>query len=160
MSKSTKKMILKLKSGEVTIDLSPHLAPNHVERVMMLADEGFYNNCPFHRVIDQFMAQTGDGSNHNGTGGSSYPDLKQEFSDEPHVRGTVSMARAQNVDSANSQFFICYDKTPHLDRQYTVIGKVTSGMDYIDAVKKGTDHSGVVQDPDYIEEAWTITEDA
>ena len=152
MSTTNKKLVLKLKSGQVEIELC--ISPQTVERVTMLAEEGFYNDCPFHRVIDQFMAQTGDGSNHNGTGGSSYPDLEQEFSDEPHVRGIVSMARAQSVNSANSQFFICYDTTPHLDRQYTVFGKVISGMDHIDGLKKGTDHSGVVHAPDMIEEAW------
>jgi peptidylprolyl isomerase len=153
MAQTQKTLSLQLKSGRVVIELRPDLAPKHVERVTQLAQEGFYNNCPFHRVIEGFMAQTGDGSNHNGTGGSQYPDLQQEFSAEPHVRGTVSMARAQSVDSANSQFFICYDDTPHLNNQYTVFGKVISGMEHIDRLTKGTSTSGVVNNPDLIEEA-------
>ena len=122
--------------------------------------EKFYDNCPFHRVIDRFMAQTGDGSNHNGTGGSKYPNLKQEFSKEPHVRGTVSMARAQDVDSANSQFFICYADTPHLNEQYTVFGKVISGMEHINNLKKGNSHSGTVHEPDHIINAYLLEDTA
>lgn len=154
MDKTQKTLILKLNQGLVKIQLHDELAPRHVERISMLAEEGFYNDCPFHRVIDGFMAQTGDGSNKNGTGGSNYPDLKHEFSDKPHVRGTVSMARAQDVNSANSQFFICYDESPHLDYQYTVFGTVTDGMEHIDGVKRGQGHSGMVQDPDTILEAY------
>ena len=129
-------IFLDLKDGRVVIDLLPDVAPKHVERIKELTREGFYNGIVFHRVIDGFMAQTGDGKNHNGTGGSDYGDLAQEFSEEPHVRGTVSMARAQNVDSANSQFFICFGDTPHLDGQYTVFGKVTDGMQHVDLLKK------------------------
>lgn len=150
-------LTLKLKQGDVIIDLLTEVAPQHVERVQKLASEGFYDNCPFHRVIDGFMAQTGDGKNHNGTGGSDYPNLKEEFSTEQHIRGTVSMARAQSVDSANSQFFICFGDTPHLDGQYTVFGKVRSGMEHVDQVKKGHPHSGVVDQPDLILSAITTT---
>jgi len=155
MNAVTTKLTLNLKKGDVVIELLPKLAPNHVKRVEQLASEGFYNRCPFHRVIDGFMAQTGDGKNHNGTGGSDYDDLAQEFSKEPHVRGTVSMARAQSVDSANSQFFICFGDTPHLDGQYTVFGKVIDGMQHIDSLKKGHPHSGVVDEPDTIISAST-----
>ena len=158
MTQHAKALVLKLQSGDVKIALLPHLAPKHVERVCMLAEEGYYNDCPFHRVIEGFMAQTGDGENRNGTGGSSYPDLAQEFSDEPHVRGIVSMARAQSVDSANSQFFICYDNAPHLDKQYTVFGRVVSGMEHIDALKKGAGHSGMVANPDIVQEVLVIDE--
>lgn len=153
MSHPENTLLLTLKDGTVSIELLPDLAPKHVDRIKALTREGFYNNCPFHRVIDNFMAQTGDGSNHNGTGGSSHPDLAQEFSNEPHTRGTVSMARAQNVDSANSQFFICFGDTPHLNSQYTVFGKVISGMEHIDSLNKGDSHSGTVAQPDFIIEA-------
>lgn len=153
-------LVLSLKSGDVEIQLQPELAPKHVERIKRLTKERFYDNCPFHRVIDGFMAQTGDGSNHNGTGGSSHPDLEQEFSEEPHIRGTVSMARAQHVDSANSQFFICFGDTPHLNGQYTVFGKVISGMDHIDNLKKGSPHSGSVHEPDMITRAYLLEPDA
>ena len=153
-------LVLSLNSGDVEIQLQPELAPKHVERVKLLAKEKFYDNCPFHRVIDKFMAQTGDGSNRDGTGGSKYPDLKQEFSKEQHIRGTVSMARAQNIDSANSQFFICYTDTPHLNEQYTIFGKVISGMEYIDGLKKGNSHSGAVHEPDHIIEAYLLEKTA
>ena len=156
MEKKENILVLSLESGDVEIQLLPELAPNHVERIKKLTKEKFYDNCPFHRVIENFMAQTGDGENQNGTGGSKYPDLKQEFSNEPHTRGTVSMARAQSVDSANSQFFICYGDTPHLDKQYTVFGKVTSGMEHIDNLKKGSAHSGAVHEPDHIIEAYLL----
>ena len=158
MEKQNDILVLTLNSGQVKIQLQPEIAPKHVERIKMLAEEGFYNNCPFHRVIEDFMAQTGDGQNHNGTGGSPYPDLEQEFTEEPHVRGTVSMARAQSVNSANSQFFICYKDTPHLNNTYTVFGKVISGMEHIDNLNKGTDQSGVVAKPDHIKIAEIITE--
>jgi peptidylprolyl isomerase len=127
---------LTLDSGEVTIRLRPDLAPNHVARLVELADQGFYDGVVFHRVIPGFMAQGGcpDG---RGTGGSKLPDLKQEFSAEPHVRGTCSMARTSNPDSANSQFFICFDDAGFLDRQYTVWGEVIEGMELIDALPKG-----------------------
>ncbi|MCA1653820.1 MAG: peptidylprolyl isomerase [Sphingomicrobium sp.] len=122
--------------GDVVIKLRPDLAPNHVERIAGLAREGFYDGVPFHRVIPGFMAQGGDPTG-TGTSGSKLPDLKQEFSSEPHVRGTCSMARTSNPDSANSQFFICFDDARFLDKQYTVWGQVESGMEHIDALPKG-----------------------
>ena len=142
-------MILKLKDGDVKIELFPDKAPNHVKRIKELADSGKYDNVVFHRVIDGFMAQTGDvqfgnSSNDNfdlrraGTGNSDLPDLKQEFNDLPHVRGTLSMARTSDPNSANSQFFICFnDKASYLDRQYTVFGKVIEGMEFVDKIKRG-----------------------
>ena len=155
-------MILKLKDGDVKIELFSDVAPKHVERIKKLADDGKYDNVVFHRVIDGFMAQTGDikfGNSANdefdlrraGTGGSSLPDLKAEFNDLPHERGTLSMARAQNPDSANSQFFICFKAAPFLDRQYTVFGKVVEGMELVDKIKKGdSNNNGSVNDPDKI----------
>jgi|TARA_B110000967_G_C18526257_1_gene383556 cyclophilin family peptidyl-prolyl cis-trans isomerase len=150
-------MILKLKGGDVKIELFPDVAPNHVKRIKQLADEGKYDNVVFHRVIDGFMAQTGDvkygNSSSNdfnirmaGTGGSSLPDLKQEFNDTPHDRGTLSMARSQDPNSANSQFFICFKPAAFLDREYTVFGKVTEGMEFVDKIKRGEPAS----DPDKI----------
>ena len=150
-------MILKLKDGDVKIELFNDVAPKHVQRIKKLADEGKYDNVVFHRVIDGFMAQTGDVQNGNssskdynlrlaGTGGSSLPNLKQEFSDLPHDRGTLSMARSQDPNSANSQFFICFKAAPFLDRQYTVFGKVIEGMEFVDKIKKGEPAS----DPDKI----------
>ena len=130
-------LTLTLDGGDVTIKLRPDLAPEHVQRIAELANEGFYNGVPFHRVIPGFMAQGGDGGNHNGTGGSTKPNLKQEFSKEPHVRGTCSMARTNDPNSANSQFFICFDDARFLDSQYTVWGQVESGMELIDALPKG-----------------------
>jgi peptidylprolyl isomerase len=121
----------------VKIKLRPDLAPNHVQRIGELANEGYYNGVPFHRVIAGFMAQGGDGKNFNGTGGSSKPNLKQEFSAEPHVRGVCSMARTQDPNSANSQFFIVFDNASFLDRQYTVWGEVVEGMEAVDALPKG-----------------------
>jgi peptidylprolyl isomerase len=122
--------------GDVVIKLRPDLAPGHVQRITELANSGFYDNVPFHRVIPGFMAQGGDPT---GTGyhGSELPNLKAEFSREPHVRGTASMARSQDPDSANSQFFICFDDAGFLDGQYTVWGEVESGMEYIDALPTG-----------------------
>jgi len=152
-------MILKLKDGDVKIEMFPDVAPNHVKRITELANSGKYDNVVFHRVIDGFMAQTGDvkfGNSKNfnsdlvGTGGSSLPDLKAEFSNLPHQRGTLSMARSMNPNSANSQFFICFDAAPHLDGQYTVFGKVTKGMELIDKIKKGNDPNGSVENPDKI----------
>ena len=140
---------LDLKSGRVTIELRPDLAPNHVARIKELAGEGFYDGVVFHRVIPGFMAQTGDPTG-TGTGGSSKPNLKAEFSKEKHVRGTCAMARTGDPNSANSQFFICFADASWLDGQYTVWGKVTSGMEHVDAVKKGTPNSGAVSDPDKI----------
>jgi cyclophilin family peptidyl-prolyl cis-trans isomerase len=141
-------MILKLKDGDVKIELFKDVAPNHVKRIKELAEAGKYNNVVFHRVIDGFMAQTGDvkfGNSSNndfnlrsaGTGGSDLPDLKEEFNDLPHQRGTLSMARSQNPDSANSQFFICFKEASFLDRQYTVFGKVIEGMEFVDMIKRG-----------------------
>ncbi len=122
--------------GDVVIKLRPDLAPDHVERIATLAESGFYDGVPFHRVIPGFMAQGGDPTG-TGTGSSDLPDVKAEFSDQPHVRGTCSMARTNNPDSANSQFFICFDDAGFLDRQYSVWGEVESGMEHIDALPKG-----------------------
>lgn len=130
-------LTLELDTGTVKIKLRPDLAPNHVQRIGELASEGFYNGVPFHRVIAGFMAQGGDGKNFNGTGGSSKPNLKQEFNAEPHVRGVCSMARTNDPNSANSQFFICLDDARFLDKQYTVWGQVSEGMDAVDALPKG-----------------------
>ena len=155
-------MILKLKDGDVKIKLFPDVAPNHVERIKKLADNGDYNNVVFHRVIDGFMAQTGDvkfgNSSSNdfdlkraGMGGSNLPDLKEEFNNLPHDRGTLSMARSQDPNSANSQFFICFEPAPFLDRQYTVFGKVIEGMEFVDKIKRGdSNNNGSVDDPDKI----------
>ena len=133
-------LILDLKSGPVTITLRPDLAPGHVERIKTLTRQGFYDGVVFHRVIPGFMAQTGDPTG-TGSGGSDLPDLKAEFSSTPHRRGTVSAARSASPNSANSQFFICFDDAPWLDRQYSVWGEVTEGMDHVDAIKKGGDHN-------------------
>ena len=129
-------LIMTLESGPVTIKLRPDLAPGHVERIKELAREGFYDGVVFHRVIPGFMAQGGDPTG-TGTSGSTKPNLKQEFSAEPHVRGVCSMARTSDPNSANSQFFICFDDATFLDRQYTVWGQVESGMEHIDALPKG-----------------------
>jgi peptidylprolyl isomerase len=129
-------LIMELKTGPVKIALRPDLAPNHVARVKQLTKDGFYDGIVFHRVIPDFMAQTGDPTG-TGSGGSKLPDLAAEFSDAKHVRGTVSMARAGSPNSANSQFFICFDDAPWLDRQYTVWGQVVEGMEHVDAIKKG-----------------------
>jgi len=133
-------LIMELKTGPVVIALRPDLAPNHVARIKELTKAGFYDGVVFHRVIPDFMAQTGDPTG-TGTGGSELPDLKAEFSSEKHVRGTVSMARAGSPNSANSQFFICFDDAPWLDSQYTVWGQVVEGMEHIDAIKKGGEHN-------------------
>ncbi|MEZ5995937.1 MAG: peptidylprolyl isomerase [Hyphomonadaceae bacterium] len=130
-------LTLTLDTGEVKIKFRPDLAPNHVQRIGDLANEGFYNGVPFHRVIEGFMAQGGDGKNFNGTGGSSKPNLAAEFSGEPHVRGVCSMARTNDPNSANSQFFICFDDASFLDRKYTVWGEVIEGMENVDALPKG-----------------------
>ena len=155
-------MILKLKDGDVKIELFKDVAPNHVERIKKLADDGNYDGVVFHRVIDGFMAQTGDvkfgNTNNNdfdlnraGMGGSDLPDLKSEFNNLPHDRGTLSMARSSDPNSANSQFFICFEPAPFLDRQYTVFGKVISGMEYVDKIKRGdSNNNGAVKDPDKI----------
>ncbi len=138
-------LVLDTTKGRVVIEMRPDLAPNHVAHIKKLAREGFYDGIVFHRVIDGFMAQTGCPRG-TGTGGSQYPDLKAEFNAEPHVRGTASMARAQNPNSANSQFFICFDDARFLDRQYTVWGKVIEGMENVDQIKRGEP----VRDPDKI----------
>ncbi len=154
-------MILKLTYGEVEIELFPGKAPNHVKRFIELSDSGKYDGVVFHRVIDGFMAQTGDvkfGNSNSpdfnlslaGTGGSELPNLKAEFTDVAHTRGTLSAARSADPDSANSQFFICFDSAPHLDRQYSAFGKVVKGMEYIDMIKKGDPNSGSVPNPDKI----------
>jgi peptidylprolyl isomerase len=130
------KLTLETTKGNVVIELRSDLAPKHVERIKQLVGEGFYDGIVFHRVIDGFMAQTGC-PHGTGTGGSSYPNLPAEFSAEPHVRGTASMARAQSPNSANSQFFICFDDARFLDKQYTVWGKVVEGMDNVDKIKRG-----------------------
>ena len=155
-------MILKLKDGDVKIELFEDVAPNHVKRIKELADSGKYDNVVFHRVIEGFMAQTGDVKFGNskssdfdlkraGMGGSDLPDLKQEFSSVPHDRGTLSMARSSDPNSANSQFFICFKPAPFLDRQYTVFGKVLDGMELVDKIKRGDDaNNGSVSDPDKI----------
>tara|TARA_B100001123_G_C15178889_1_gene974504 strand:+ start:128 stop:682 length:555 start_codon:yes stop_codon:yes gene_type:complete len=154
-------MILKLKNGNVKIELFNEVAPKHVERVKNLIKEKKYDGVVFHRVIEGFMAQTGDvqfGNTNSpnfdlrraGTGGSEYPDLKAEFSNIPHVRGTLSMARSSSPNSANSQFFICFNDAPHLDRQYTVFGKVIEGMEFVDLIKKGEGSNGEVSKPDQI----------
>ena len=154
-------MILKLKDGDVLIELYPDVAPNHVKRFKLLAKEKKYDGVIFHRVIEGFMAQTGDVEFGNtnlenfnikqaGTGGSEYPDLKAEFSNIPHERGTLSMARSSDPNSANSQFFICFQASPSLDRQYTVFGKVVQGMEFVDLIKRGEGSNGEVSDPDKI----------
>ena len=154
-------MILKLKDGNVIIELFSDKAPNHVKRFKQLSKEKKYDGVVFHRVIDGFMAQTGDVEYGNsnletydirraGTGGSEYPDLKAEFSNIPHERGTLSMARSSDPNSANSQFFICFKASPSLDRQYTVFGKVVQGMEFVDLIKRGEGSNGQVSDPDKI----------
>jgi peptidylprolyl isomerase len=138
MADAPQTLTLNLSSGgDVVIKLRPDLAPGHVERIVELANEGFYDGVPFHRVIPGFMAQGGDGGRGDGTGGSTKPDLKAEFNAEPHVRGTCSMARTNQPNSANSQFFICFDDARFLDKQYTVWGQVESGMEHVDALPVG-----------------------
>jgi peptidylprolyl isomerase len=142
-------LYLELEYGRVVIEMRPDLAPGHVARIKELVRQGFYDGVVFHRVIEGFMAQTGDPTG-TGTGGSGQR-LKAEFNSEPHVRGTLSMARARNPDSADSQFFIVFEEAPFLDRQYTVWGQVTEGMEFVDKIKKGAkDDNGSVEDPDHI----------
>jgi len=154
-------MILKLKDGDEKIELFPDVAPKHVERIKTLANEGKYDNVVFHRVIEGFMAQTGDVKfgnsssdkfdlNRAGTGGSTLPDLPAEFSDIPHEKGVLSMARSSDPNSGNSQFFICFESVPHLDRNYTVFGKVVEGIEFVDMIKRGEGSSGAVSNPDKI----------
>ena len=139
---------IQLKDGNVIVKLRPDLAPKHVERIKLLTEQGFYDGLKFHRVIDGFMAQTGDPAG-NGTGGSELPDLQAEFSDAPFKRGVLGMARAQSPHSANSQFFIMFAEATHLNGQYTVFGEVTEGMDLVDKIKKGPAHlNGAVDEPD------------
>ena len=142
-------LTLDLKSGPVVIKLRPDLAPGHVARIKELAGQGFYDGVVFHRVIPGFMAQTGDPTG-TGSGGSDLPNLKAEFTATPHKRGTVSAARTNNPDSANSQFFICFDDAPWLDKQYSVWGEVTSGMEHVDAIKKGGENGSIAGAPDKI----------
>ena len=154
-------MILKLKDGDVEIELYPKIAPNHVKRFETLADEGKYDGVVFHRVIDGFMAQTGDvqfGNSNSpeynldlaGTGGSDLPNLKAEFSDIAHTKGVLSMARSSDPNSANTQFFIVFEGAPHLDRSYTAFGKVIKGMEFVDKIKRGDGPNGSVGNPDKI----------
>jgi len=147
----SEKLVMELKSGPVVIELRPDLAPSHVARLKELSQSGFYDGVAFHRVIPGFMAQTGDPTG-TGSGGSHLPDLKAEFSSEKHLRGTVSMARTSNPDSANSQFFICFEDAPWLDRQYTIWGRVVKGMEHVDAIKHGgeSNNGAVSGEPDRI----------
>ena len=159
---SSKFITIETSKGKVVIETLPKIAPNHVKRIKELADNGKYDNVVFHRVIDGFMAQTGDvkfgNSSSNdfdlgraGMGGSDLPDLQQEFSKLPHDRGTLSMARSSDPNSANSQFFICFKPAPFLDNQYTVFGKVVEGMEFVDKIKRGDEsNNGSVSDPDKI----------
>jgi cyclophilin family peptidyl-prolyl cis-trans isomerase len=144
-------IIMDLKTGPVVVELRPDLAPGHVERIKELTRKGFYDGVVFHRVIPGFMAQTGDPTG-TGSGGSDLPDMKAEFSNEKHKRGTVSAARTNNPNSANSQFFICFDDAPWLDRQYSIWGQVVEGMENIDAIKKGGEHNNgtISGEPDKI----------
>ena len=130
-------LIIETTPGRIVMRLRDDIAPKHAERLKLLAREGFYDDVPFHRVIDGFMAQTGDGQHGDGTGGSDHPDLKSEFSDVPFERGTVGMARTSNPHSANSQFFIMFDEGSFLNGQYTVVGEVIDGMDVVDKLKRG-----------------------
>ena len=153
-------LTIELKDGNVVIELYPDIAPKHVERIKKLVNQGKYDGVVFHRVIDGFMAQTGDvefgnkkdfNSGRVGTGGSDLPDLKEEFNEKKHIRGTCSMARSSNPNSANSQFFICFEEASFLDRQYTVWGQVIDGMEYVDKIKKGSSsNNGSVSDPDHM----------
>lgn len=157
-SPSDNVIVIELKDGPVVIETFPEVAPKHVERITKLAKSGKYDGVAFHRVIDGFMAQTGDVEFGNtkdfsetrvGTGGSDLPDLKEEFNDKKHVRGTCSMARSSSPNSANSQFFICFEPSPFLDRQYTVWGQVVEGMENVDKIKMGSSrNNGSVSDPD------------
>jgi cyclophilin family peptidyl-prolyl cis-trans isomerase len=146
---------IKLEKGDVKIKLRPDLAPNHVQRIIELTTEGFYNGIVFHRVIPNFMAQTGDPTG-TGTGSSDKPNLNQEFSGENHVRGTASMARSADPNSANSQFFICFGDCSWLNNQYTIWGEVEEGMELVDQIKKGEDESGTVNNPDKMIEVVTL----
>jgi peptidylprolyl isomerase len=150
-------LVIELKTGKVTVQLRPDLAPKHVERVKQLAREGFYNGLKFHRVIAGFMAQTGDPTG-TGSGGSKYPDLPAEFTPTAFERGTVGAARTNNPNSANSQFFFTFTHTPHLNGQYTVWGKVIDGMTHIDNIKKGEPGSGQVANPDVMQKVYLLSD--
>lgn len=159
-SSSENVIVIELKDGPVVIETFPDVAPKHVERIEKLAKAGKYDGVAFHRVIEGFMAQTGDvefgnvkdfSSSRAGTGGSDFPDLKEEFNDKKHVRGTCSMARSSSPNSANSQFFICFEPAPFLDKQYTVWGQVVEGMEHVDQIKLGSSRdNGSVSDPDHM----------
>lgn len=142
-------IVLQTTKGDITIALRPDLAPGHVARIVQLTNEKFYDGVPFHRVIENFMAQTGDPTG-TGEGGSSHPDLKAEFSKGSFKRGTVGMARTDSPDTANSQFFICFAPAPWLDGKYTIVGEVVSGMDVVDKLKKGRAGDGMVTNPDKV----------
>ena len=151
-------LVIETKTGKVKIKLRPDIAPNHVARVKKLAREGFYDGVVFHRVIPDFMAQTGDPTG-TGTGGSKYSDLKAEFTNTPFVRGTVGAARSGSPDSANSQFFVTFTRAPHLNGQYTVWGQVVEGMQHIDAVKKGSRaNNGQVSNPDKMLKVYVLAD--
>lgn len=150
-------LVIELKSGKVLIALRPDLAPQHVARVKQLAREGFYDGIVWHRVIPGFMAQTGDPTG-TGMGGSKYADLPAEFTNTPFERGTVGAARTSDPNSANSQFFITFTRTPHLNGQYTVWGKVIDGMTHVDGIKKGDGSSGTVQDPDKMLKVYVLAD--
>ncbi|WP_025885208.1 peptidylprolyl isomerase [Asaia prunellae] len=150
MSETNNRLVMKLKTGDVVIELRPDLAPLAAERLRTLSEQGFYDGVKFHRVIEGFMAQGGDPTG-TGSGGSDLPDLKAEFTREAKFeRGTLGMARTMNPNSANSQFFIMFQPTPSLDGQYTIAGQVVSGMEHIDQIKRGAGSSGMVKDPDTI----------
>jgi len=150
-------IVMELKTGKVVIALRPDIAPKHVERIKTLARQGFYDGIVFHRVIKGFMAQTGDPTG-TGMGGSKLPDLKAEFTNTPFERGTLGAARSSDPDSANSQFFICFTRTPNLNGQYTVFGKVVEGMTNIDAIKKGNGPNGAVENPDKIIKMYVLSD--
>ncbi|WP_336946428.1 peptidylprolyl isomerase [Asaia sp. BMEF1] len=150
MSETNNRLVMKLKTGDVVIELRPDIAPLAAERLSTLSEQGFYDGVKFHRVIEGFMAQGGDPTG-TGSGGSDLPDLKAEFTREAKFeRGTLGMARTMNPNSANSQFFIMFQPTPSLDGQYTIAGQVVSGMEHIDQIKRGAGSSGMVKDPDTI----------
>ena len=151
MAENTETLVMELKTGPVTIQLRPDLAPGHVERIKTLTGQGFYDGVVFHRVIPGFMAQGGDPTG-TGYSGSDKPNLQAEFSKHSHVRGVCSMARSANPNSANSQFFICFDDAPWLDRQYSVWGEVVEGMEHVDAIKKGGEHDNgaIAGEPDRV----------
>ena len=150
MSETNNRLVMKLKTGDVVIELRPDIAPLAAERLRTLSEQGFYDSVKFHRVIEGFMAQGGDPTG-TGSGGSELPDLKAEFTREAKFeRGTLGMARTMNPNSANSQFFIMFQPTPSLDGQYTIAGQVVSGMEHIDQIKRGSGASGMVKDPDTI----------